>query len=430
MKLKIRNFAKIFQADIEIDGITIIAGNNNTGKSTVGKILDTICNATNNIDKKMNDARIDSLASMLRKEIEGNREKLNNIRVRHYPFLIYREFAKALLESEEDEKEKVCKEYESRMNMYQNSYSSFCEKVLAYLDENMQISDDILERAIYTNYFGESFHEQINSLYKPETVAELTLSIKGKNIKLQFVDNECIQEIRQLEMFNNSLYIDDPFILDEINNNSIFGISDFPINKKNILQRIMYKDEKAVEDKTFSSLLVANKLEDIMKIINCVAAGKITKKQKYMYQLEDDPSKELDVASLSTGLKSFLILKQLLQSGNLQDKDIIILDEPEIHLHPEWQLFYAEIIVLLKKKFNFHIIVNTHSAHFMEALDLYSKKHGISERCNYYLTSIQAQGAVFDNVTEDISKIYRQMVDPTLLLSQLREELETEDDEL
>ena len=91
MKLKIRNFAKIFQADIEIDGITIIAGNNNTGKSTVGKILDTICNATNNIDKKMNDARIDSLASMLRKEIEGNREKLNNIRVRHYPFLIYRE---------------------------------------------------------------------------------------------------------------------------------------------------------------------------------------------------------------------------------------------------------------------------------------------------------------------------------------------------
>lgn len=32
MKLRIRNFAKISKADIEIDGITIIAGNNNTGK--------------------------------------------------------------------------------------------------------------------------------------------------------------------------------------------------------------------------------------------------------------------------------------------------------------------------------------------------------------------------------------------------------------
>ena len=42
MRLKIRNFAKILQADIEIDGITIIAGNNNIGKSTIGKILELI----------------------------------------------------------------------------------------------------------------------------------------------------------------------------------------------------------------------------------------------------------------------------------------------------------------------------------------------------------------------------------------------------
>lgn len=39
MKLEIRNLAKIIEADIEIDGITVIAGDNNTGKSTVGKTL-------------------------------------------------------------------------------------------------------------------------------------------------------------------------------------------------------------------------------------------------------------------------------------------------------------------------------------------------------------------------------------------------------
>ena len=46
MKLRIKNFAKISEADIDIDGITIIAGNNNTGKSTIGKILDSVFNAT------------------------------------------------------------------------------------------------------------------------------------------------------------------------------------------------------------------------------------------------------------------------------------------------------------------------------------------------------------------------------------------------
>ena len=64
----------------------------------------------------------------------------------------------------------------------------------------------------------------------------------------------------------------------------------------------------------------------------------------------------------------------------------------------------------------------------MEALELYSKKYGISERCNYYLAGLQDGSAVFENVTHDISKIYKQMVDPTLLLSQLREELEVEND--
>lgn len=52
MKLRIQNFAKIKEADIILDGITVIAGNNNTGKSTVGKILDSMYNATNNLEDK------------------------------------------------------------------------------------------------------------------------------------------------------------------------------------------------------------------------------------------------------------------------------------------------------------------------------------------------------------------------------------------
>ena len=41
MRLEIKNFAKIKEADITLDGITVIAGENNTGKSTVGKILNS-----------------------------------------------------------------------------------------------------------------------------------------------------------------------------------------------------------------------------------------------------------------------------------------------------------------------------------------------------------------------------------------------------
>ena len=40
------------------------------------------------------------------------------------------------------------------------------------------------------------------------------------------------------------------------------------------------------------------------------------------------------------------------------DKDAVILDEPEIHLHPEWQMIYAELIVILQQKFDLNFIIN------------------------------------------------------------------------
>ena len=53
MKLNIKNFAKINEANIIIDGITVIAGENNTGKSTIGKILFTLFHAWSDIEERI-----------------------------------------------------------------------------------------------------------------------------------------------------------------------------------------------------------------------------------------------------------------------------------------------------------------------------------------------------------------------------------------
>lgn len=37
MDIKLRNFGKIKEADIQLSGLTLIAGPNDSGKSTVGK---------------------------------------------------------------------------------------------------------------------------------------------------------------------------------------------------------------------------------------------------------------------------------------------------------------------------------------------------------------------------------------------------------
>ena len=121
---------------------------------------------------------------------------------------------------------------------------------------------------------------------------------------------------------------------------------------------------------------------------------------------EGDSEIALDMKNVSTGLKTFIIMKTLLLNGSLEENGIIVLDEPEIHLHPDWQLVFAELIVLLQKEFNMHILLNTHSHYFLDAIDVYSHKHGVSEKCRYYLAEDKGGAATIEDVTDNIERIY------------------------
>ena len=50
----------------------------------------------------------------------------------------------------------------------------------------------------------------------------------------------------------------------------------------------------------------------------------------------------------------------MLRQGILQDRDVLILDEPENHLHPEWQVVYAHVLVLLQKEFKLSVTIDVH----------------------------------------------------------------------
>ena len=52
MKLKCRNIGKLSSAEVDINTITLIAGLNSTGKSTVGKLLFCIFNSFYNFEKE------------------------------------------------------------------------------------------------------------------------------------------------------------------------------------------------------------------------------------------------------------------------------------------------------------------------------------------------------------------------------------------
>ena len=118
-----------------------------------------------------------------------------------------------------------------------------------------------------------------------------------------------------------------------------------------------------------------------------------------------------------------MVLKMLIDSNQLKERDVLILDEPEIHLHPTWQLVYAEVIVLLQKEFDLSVVVTTHSHFFLNAIETYSRKYATSNKLNLYLAEVEEDGAIIKNVTDAPEQIYKKMAEAVATLRSERIEL-------
>ena len=79
MELIINNIAKIKHADIDLNGITVIAGNNDTGKSTIGKVLFAMFNSMNGIEQKLSEEKKATLNRNFIAIIEDCLSKENDI---------------------------------------------------------------------------------------------------------------------------------------------------------------------------------------------------------------------------------------------------------------------------------------------------------------------------------------------------------------
>lgn len=65
MKLSVKNIGKLESAEIDISGITVVAGENNTGKSTIGKALFSVFNAFHDPDRQVKSNKVRSIATAL-----------------------------------------------------------------------------------------------------------------------------------------------------------------------------------------------------------------------------------------------------------------------------------------------------------------------------------------------------------------------------
>ena len=407
MKLSIRNVGKLKEADVEINGITVIAGENNTGKSTVSKTLFSLFNGFYNLDNRILETRLRDVRDIFIR-YRGTKEINEQYRE------ILDKLSKELIKNDEykNDENKIYGLIKENKNFISERQLEYVSKIIFNI---LNITYDTFSKTIISGILNSEFGNQINTIGSDKS-GEMILKIQNDELKIVVDDDKVSKNIEnRIDIYSKIIYIDDPFVIDNLSELSNLDTTHFKNHKENLEVELFFSDKANFSE----GIIMEKKLRTINEKLKKVIDGKIKISQrKWVYEFESN--KELNLKNLSAGLKSFAILKRLLENGKLKENGTIILDEPEIHLHPEWQLKFAELIVLLQKEFGMHILLTTHSPYFLNAIEVFSERHKIDDKCKYYVAENEGNSSIIKDVTGNTREIYRKLARPIQDLENIR----------
>lgn len=467
MKIEIKNIGKISKAEVELEGITVIAGKNNTGKSTVGKALYAMIDFLYGYKQYVeNDIRStmfrylneygESLEVICKEYFEGTGRfrrkpsKINNI-VTTYEEALYNCFVK-------HEKKRVKKIFQEYAKEYISIYKSNkikCENDAMIRLDNVyneviqfwNIKDGEVGIGKATNAFDGVFNSQINNMRNADDEAYVKFQDDFQKVsEVFFKNNLCIWKEYNTPVFDLAYYVENPRCLDIINRTPRYYDDIWDRFTKQRMQDIMRQRFKAIlrpyglnsrhmpislrkknqnDEEYISDLdiaLLQKKQEEILKLINKAVPGKYNYENGIVKYSEPNTDYSLKLENLSTGLKSMILIERMISLGLLCEGSILILDEPEINVHPEWQVLYANIIVMLQQIYNAKIVITTHSPYFIKAIKSYAIKEKTLEKCRFYLAEDVDGVCEINDVTKNTNLIFKELADPIKDLKEMEYE--------
>ena len=471
------NIGKICDSTIIIDGLTVITGENNSGKTTVGRTLYSIISATedlqqnafinkqafarstirrilsrielnrffriefSDIDKKTDATYIESIFDI---DILRQAESIENI------LSIIDEKIIKLTKCSDKDIYDFLKKWEENTNKSERFIDNFIKKreeVIKSLDEvkkSLQTDPELIEYANnkIIKTLKMEFFNQIKGVYNESKESKIKLSHDGEDyydINLLSDELPNKHEIFLSQAFDLSLFVDDVFIVDSMAYgrhtirlfNSSFPLSEEEVSYETFLDKLYHSNHKdkllyklLENNNDFEENLYKTKTEEIIKCMKSANPGQIVSvKGKYVID-------ELDIRNLAMGSKMFLIIKTLIEKGHCGSKTLLVLDEPETHLHTEWQTILAETIVLLVKNLGTKVILTTHNPSFLLAIDFFSKEHEVRDITHFYQSDFFDEGKKVELklADENINEIYAKMTKPFLELEAMMDGINEDND--
>lgn len=418
MRLQIQNINKIKDADIALNGLTVIVGENDMGKSTIGRVFFSIIKAVSNMRSLSNESsankaskHIDSLYKHFygKKIIDGTMDLLPRVK---------------------SEMERICQD-EAERNAFLDHLNAKIEDVDLSPRQKSLLKEDIVNIRICFDqvnnpaavlktelaYLVESeFMGQFCSSKSELTNVMLDTEEEGK-LSFKAKDNQVTNvSFSERGFYDDITYVESPLyfhLLDSLKSSVAYremkrtlGYKPMvPAHVKDFVDKVLNFQNFDTQLSLFEPQSKDFHTADI--IHGTFAYDKSSR--SIVYQKDGMKIKPINVAS---GIKSFGALQLLLDGYCISNNRPLIWDEPENHLHPQWQVEFAKVIVQIVNS-GIPVMISTHSPYFLQAVRYYSAMYNIEKYVNYYMAECGNDDMVTMNeVTNDLNQVFLTLAEP------------------
>lgn len=427
-KYRLYDYHAIKKAEIKLDGITVLSGINGCGKSTLSRWLYYLVNGSGNYDNFLfNDYRgkiVNLVNRMLFAcmDLERFRKKDSQVGKSILPKL--QEVITKITQIHESSKEQV--------ELVQELFLQALYIVESFLVEGLGENIPTVRKNRIFNFLNinagsedirqtlESFIEQNRRLIISLTrklsdsiekrPAETFFNLIDDNfdihgdiptlIQLEEDGVNLIEESHISTLFDlhHAIYIDTPMAIGIGDTENVFWNS-----LGEIIEDDLPKKNFSFEEKKFlfrvKELLGGETVMDDDELLQ-------TKSLRYV---SNDKKVNILLKDAATGFKTFSYLQRLLENGYLNSATLLMIDEPEAHLHPQWIVEFARILVLLNKDLGLKIMIASHNPDMVAAIHDIAQKEDVLENTNFYVAQPESPDCyqyIYKELGHDISEIF------------------------
>lgn len=387
-KFLLKDYKAIKEANIELNGITVLAGENGSGKSTITRWFYYLIEVIAKYDKFAYEDLCDDIFDILKEYRVGFRyiQKNNNSitqsinKWRFQTKLIDYSIEENIIKIIDDAKDIIIRIFEFLKSNSEDGHEKDLLRSLMYLgidnvedlDCDLLMSENLLKiETAYKSYNSRISERSIGNIFKYLS-QHYDETLKRPNLIQLNEDNTPIlgeNVAGYLLGLQRAIYVDTPMaVVNEVMFNKLWE------NLQELLQKT-----SGVK----LSLGVKKMLLRIQKLIHGSIKYNDDDFDNEMHYVRED-NLDIPLSEAATGIKSFACIIRLLENGYLDKNTLLIIDEPEAHLHPQWIVEYARILVLLSKELGVRILIASHNPDMVAAIQAIGEKEGLKERITFY----------------------------------------------